>query len=73
LPVYSRAKLWRTIAIAVALFLTAVSTSAVARPIHDGVQPIHRLASIAAMAEIDAGTQRGPAAARLVDRIRKVE
>jgi hypothetical protein len=31
LPVYSRAHLSRTVAIVVALFLTAVSTSAVAR------------------------------------------
>jgi hypothetical protein len=113
LPVYSRAEPWRTVATAVALFLTAVSTSAVARefraafcgnphlpkvlcgpigndfapdgfdglaspesgarPIHDGVQPIRPLASIAAVAEIDARAQRDPAVARPIDRIRKVE
>jgi hypothetical protein len=111
--VYSRAESWRTVATAVAPFLTAVATSAVARefraafcgnphlpkmpggpigndfapggfdglvspgsgarPTDEGVQPIRPLASIAAMAEIDARAQRGPAAARPVDRIRKVE
>jgi len=34
LPVYSRADLSRTVALVVALFLTAVSTSAAARQFH---------------------------------------
>jgi TRAP-type C4-dicarboxylate transport system substrate-binding protein len=107
LPVYSRADLSRTVALVVALSLTAVPTSAVAREFRAadtrnmikalGAEPIElpygqersrrqaeaadvtivtdfdRKPFEAAMAGIYAKAQRDPAAAELIQRIRKVE
>ena len=111
LPVYSRADLSRTVALVVALFLTAVPTSAVAREFRaadtqsmikaavrssqfmrakwkDLEERSRRQAEAAdvtiltdfdrkpfeaAMAGIHAKAQRDPAAAELIERIRKVE